>query len=227
MRLTPRRSVEVMRNRTPAKTIEDRDEPVTIVVATNNAHKVNEIRSALEIEDIRFVPIGEVIKGWESPIEDADTFEGNAFIKADAVHRATGLPALADDSGLIVDVLGGDPGVHSSSYGGVEGDDARNNERLLRELADVTSEDRRARFTSTLVLVGLDEHIEHAPTYLTTQGSVEGWIAQTPRGDAGFGYDPLFMPDETPGKSMAELSMDEKNAISHRGRALAALAQKL
>ena len=200
---------------------------VTVVVATNNTHKVEEIARALQHENIRFVPIFEVIKNWESPLEDADTFEGNARIKAEAVHRATGLPALADDSGLVVDALDGAPGVRSSSYGGVEGDDARNNARLLEELKAYPDGQRTARFVSTLILVGLDSQIEHAPAYLKVTGSVEGTIATTPCGTLGFGYDPLFVPDVATGKTMAQLSLDEKNAISHRGNALKILAEKL
>jgi len=197
---------------------------ITVVVATNNVHKVEEIQQALQIEGVRFVPVFEVVPDWESPVEDADTFEGNAFIKADAVHEATGLPALADDSGLVVDALDGAPGVYSSSYGGVEGDDARNNAKLLKDMIGVEDKDRTARFMSTLVLVGLDGHREDAPTHLVVTGSVEGRIGHAPKGNEGFGYDPLFLPDETPGKTMAELSIEEKNVISHRGNALKALA---
>ncbi|MCL2492231.1 MAG: RdgB/HAM1 family non-canonical purine NTP pyrophosphatase [Coriobacteriia bacterium] len=202
-------------------------DPLIIIVATNNPHKVEEIQRALRIEGVQFVPISAVIEDWISPEEDADTFEGNARIKARAVFEATGIPTLADDSGLVVDVLGGDPGVHSSRYAGIEGDSTANNEKLLDEMRDVAEKDRSARFTTTLILLGLDTQIPHAPAELIVTGDVEGCIGREPIGDEGFGYDPLFWPDDTPGKTMAQLSMDEKNAISHRGNALKAMAEQL
>jgi len=204
-----------------------RPSPITVVVATNNAHKVAEIQAALAIAGMRFIPVSEVRGDWKSPIEDADTFEGNASIKARAVHAATGLPALADDSGLEVDALGGAPGVTSSSYGGIEGDDALNNSRLLDELRDIDDKHRTARFVSTLVLVGLDEFVEGMPAVVTVTGCVEGTIGRSPRGAHGFGYDPLFLPSATPGKTMAELTLSEKNEISHRGQALERLRVRL
>ena len=202
-------------------------EPVTVVVATNNPHKVVEIQSALDVASYRFVAVSEIMDEWESPTEDAGTFEGNALIKARAVHQATGLPALADDSGLVVDALNGAPGVESSSYGGVEGDDERNNVRLLAELADVAEDDRQARFVSTLVLVGLDRCRVGVSEVIQVTGTVAGRIGREPRGAQGFGYDPVFLPDATPGKTMAELTLEEKNAISHRGRALEELKKRL
>jgi XTP/dITP diphosphohydrolase len=127
-----------------------------------------------------------------------------------------------------VEALGGAPGVHSSSFGGVEGDDARNNAKLLAELTEVEEQNMRtAHFLSTLVLIGLDTLLPNAPNYLLATGACEGAIAFEPAGDKGFGYDPLFLPTAIPDRSMAQLSMQEKNTISHRGKALETLMDKL
>jgi XTP/dITP diphosphohydrolase len=212
-----------------------------IVVATGNAHKVAEIAAAVSRANLpfQFIALSEYVQSsarndaesalvhWTAPVEDGDSFEANAAIKARAAWELLGLPALADDSGLEVEVLSGAPGVYSSRYAGVDGDDAANNEKLLREMDGVDGELRGARFVSTLVLVGLDQALPDAPAYLTVRGTVEGRIATTPRGRGGFGYDPLFLPNETPGRSMAQLSQKEKNAISHRGNALRALTKRL
>ncbi|MCL2606887.1 MAG: RdgB/HAM1 family non-canonical purine NTP pyrophosphatase [Coriobacteriia bacterium] len=198
----------------------------TIVVATSNKGKLVEIQSAAVQHslDYTFRGIFDLLPQWESPIEDGDSFEANAAIKAHAGFNALGLPTLADDSGLVVDILGGAPGVYSSSYGGVEGDDARNNAKLLAELSATEDQAHRsARFAATLVLVGLDKLLPAAPNYLVATGSCEGSIAHAAQGDKGFGYDPLFLPQQTPGRSMAQLDMQEKNAISHRGAALESL----
>lgn len=198
-----------------------------VVVATGNTHKLEEISAALSVPGIEFVSIYDVVPQWPSPIEDGDSFEANAAIKAMAATEASGLPALADDSGLVVDALNGAPGIYSSRYAGDEGNDALNNEKLLRELEGVELADRTARFVSCLVLVGLDQVAEDAPAYLCVEGTVEGIMAKAPRGEQGFGYDPLFLPYAVPGKTMAELSMDEKNEISHRGNALRKLREAL
>ena len=190
----------------------------TVVIATNNAHKVAEIKTALNFEGWEFKTLREL--GIESnPEEDADTFEGNARIKACAAHEASGgLAALADDSGLAVDALDGAPGVYSSRYAGVDGDDAANNAKLFAELADVPDERRTARFVCTLVFVDEDG----AET--VARGTIEGRIGYELRGNEGFGYDPLFLPDEFGGElTLAEVSQNQKNAISHRGNALRAL----
>lgn len=194
----------------------------TVVIATNNAHKVEEIRTALNFEGWEFKTLREL--GVDSnPEEDADSFSGNAFIKARAAHEATGgLAALADDSGLEVDALGGAPGVYSSRYAGEDGNDAANNAKLLVELADVADADRTARFVSVIAFVDEDGAEYQA------RGTVEGRIGYEERGSEGFGYDPLFFPDEFGGKlTLAEVSQDEKNAISHRGNALRALRELL
>lgn len=190
----------------------------TVVIATNNAHKVSEITTALNFEGWEFKTLRDL--GIESnPEEDADSFEGNARIKALAAREASGgVAALADDSGLEVDALGGAPGVYSSRYAGEDGNDAANNAKLLRELGDLPFEQRTARFVCTLVFVD-DDGSEHV-----ARGTIEGKIGFEERGTEGFGYDPLFFPDEFGGKlTLAEVSQDEKNAISHRGNALRAL----
>ena len=194
----------------------------TIVVATGNAHKVSEIQAAANAAglDYTFRAILDLLPGWPSPVEDGDTFEANAAIKAHAGFEALGLPTLADDSGLMVDVLDGAPGVHSARYAGEQGNDAANNLKLLDALTDIPEGERTARFVSCLVLVGLDRLLPDAPDYMVATGTCEGRIAFEPRGDQGFGYDPLFLPKAAPGRTMAELDMDKKNAISHRGHAL-------
>lgn len=194
----------------------------TVVLATNNAHKVAEIATALDFPGWEFRTLRDL--GIESdPTEDADTFEGNARIKARAAHEASGgLAALADDSGLEVDALGGAPGVHSARYAGEPCDDAANNAKLLAALADVPDAARAARFVSTLVFVDGDG----AET--VARGTVEGRIGRAGRGSEGFGYDPLFLPDVFGGeRTLAEVGRDEKNAVSHRGGALRQLRAKL
>lgn len=192
-----------------------------VVIATNNAHKVEEIRTALDFEGWEFLTLAQC-EPYPEPAEDADTFAGNARIKALAAHEHTGLAALADDSGLVVDALNGAPGVLSARYAGEHGNDAANNEKLLRELADVADADRTARFVCSLSFIDEDG------TEVAASGTIEGRIAHDLSGEGGFGYDPLFLPDEFAGaKSLAEVTQDEKNAISHRGNALRALKEKL
>lgn len=189
-----------------------------VVVATGNAHKLAEIRAKLDIPGWEFVSIHEVCPDFPDPVEDAPDFEGNARIKATAACQASGLAALADDSGLEVDALGGAPGVHSARYAGEPCDDDANNAKLLEALADVEDEGRTARFVSTLVLVEPDG------TETIARGTVEGHIGHLPVGDHGFGYDPLFKLDIFDGeRTMAQLEMEEKNQISHRGNALTQL----
>ncbi len=192
-----------------------------VVIATNNAHKVEEIRAALDFEGWEFLTLFEC-DPYDEPVEDADSFEGNARIKARAAFEHTGLAALADDSGLAVDALDGAPGVLSARYSGVHGDDAANNAKLLRELEGVADADRTARFVCSLAFIDEDG------TETCVSGTIEGRIAHGLSGDGGFGYDPLFLPDEFQGaKSLAEVTQDEKNAISHRGIALRSLKEKL
>jgi XTP/dITP diphosphohydrolase len=193
----------------------------TVVVATGNAHKIVEIEAILSavMPGARFVRLKD-LGDFPDPEETGATFEENALIKARAAHEHTGLPAVADDSGLMVDALGGEPGVFSARYSGVHGDDAANNAKLLANLSDVSDENRTARFACCIALVDDDRE-------LTSMGYCEGRIARSPRGENGFGYDPLFLPDKVPGKTMAELLPQEKNAISHRFMALQGMAAKL
>jgi XTP/dITP diphosphohydrolase len=191
-----------------------------VIVATSNAGKLAEIRSALAHTGWVFVTIDEV-GGWDTPDETGSTFIDNARIKAKAAVDLYGGVALADDSGLEVDALDGAPGVYSSRYSGEGATDASNNQKLLRELETVAPDERNARFRCVVVLYAEDG------AEVTADGTCEGHIGLEPRGEGGFGYDPLFMPDATPGRTMAELGMAEKNAISHRGQALKALAEAL
>lgn len=179
-----------------------------LVFATRNAHKVEEVAAILAGTDLEVVPLDALDLEGDPP-ETGDTFAANALQKARWVHERTGLVAVADDSGLEVDALGGAPGVHSKRFS-PEATAEANNRLLLARLGDRT--DRRARFRCVVAVVG-------AGRDRTAEGRVEGAIGTSPRGSEGFGYDPLFLPDEAPGRTLAELSMDEKNAISHRGRA--------
>lgn len=194
----------------------------TVIIASNNAHKAQEIANALSFPGWEFKALKEAGVASD-PAEDADTFEGNARIKAHAAHQASGSEAvLADDSGLEVDALDGAPGVFSARYAGEHGNDADNNAKLLAELANVPDDERTARFVCSLVFV--DEN----GTEVTARGTVEGRIGHELRGDEGFGYDPLFLPDVFGGeKTMAEVTQAEKAAVSHRGNALRALREKL
>lgn len=194
----------------------------TVVVATGNPHKVTEIEAILSeaLPDVRFVALGE-LGDFPDPVENGADFFENALIKARAAVDETGLPmAIADDSGLCVDALDGAPGIFSARWAGEHGNDDANNDKLERLMADVPDEKRGARFHSTVVLVRGDE-------VLRGDGDCEGAIGHERRGGNGFGYDPLFLPADTPGKTMAELSPAEKNAISHRFHALEDLAAKL
>ena len=202
--------------------ISELDPKRTVVVATGNAHKVVEIEAILSpaMPGVRFVALGE-LGDYPDPVEDGSTFADNALIKARAAQAETGLSmAVADDSGLVVDALDGAPGIFSARWAGEHGNDAANNEKLMREMAEVPGDRRTARFHSSVVLVRGDE-------VLCGDGDCEGTVAREPRGEGGFGYDPLFLPSETPGRTMAELTLDEKNQISHRFHALEDLARKL
>ena len=194
----------------------------TVVVATGNPHKVTEIEAILSksLPDVRFVALGE-LGDFPDPVEDGANFFENALIKARAAVAETGLPmAIADDSGLCVDALDGAPGIFSARWAGEHGNDDANNDKLERLMVNVPDERRGARFHSTVVLVRGGE-------VLRGDGDCEGTIGHERRGDHGFGYDPLFLPTDTPGKTMAELTPGEKNAISHRFHALEDLAGKL
>lgn len=202
--------------------IEELDPKRTIVVATGNMHKLTEIDAILSkvLPSVRFVALGQ-LGDFEDPEENGTTFLENAIIKAQAAVEATGLAAIADDSGLVVDALDGEPGVYSARYAGVHGDDDANNAKLLANLDGVVDADRTARFMSVIALIDAEGFV------LTGTGACEGMIGHEGRGEFGFGYDPLFLPLDTPGKTMAELTPDEKNAISHRFHALEDLSSKL
>lgn len=190
-----------------------------IVVATHNKGKLREFKAALETVGIEAVSIGEVVKVPE-PEETGTTFLANARIKAQYYMEACGLPCLADDSGLAVDVLDGAPGVYSARYAGPQCDDEANNYKLIESVKDVPFEKRTARYVCELVLAYPDGR------ELTATGYCEGLIQTEAVGDGGFGYDPYFYLPQF-AKTMAQLSMDEKNAISHRGLALKELLEKL
>lgn len=204
------------------------DPEATIVVATGNAHKLTEIEAILgatpALCGMRFVALGE-LGDYPDPEETGNDFFDNALIKARAALDETGLlMAVADDSGLCVDALGGAPGIMSARWAGEHGNDEANNDKMLLEMADVPDGERTARFHSTVVLVTRDEDGEEV---LRGDGDVEGSIAHDRRGTNGFGYDPLFELAELPGRRMAELEPEEKNAISHRFHALQDLSAKL
>lgn len=183
-----------------------------LLVATRNRGKIKEIGAYLDgcveellcLADMPHLP---------DTVEDRDTFAGNALKKAREASVATGLPVIADDSGLIVDILGGEPGVRSARYAGEQGNDEANNRKLLQELAGVPDKKRTAAFVCVLAFVhpdGCEKLFE---------GRIEGRILETPRGAGGFGYDPLLLIEDHDA-TMAELSVKEKNRISHRGQAL-------
>lgn len=198
-----------------------------VVVATANPHKLTEIAAILAAATDgpapRLVPMSEL--GLPSPVEDGATFAANALIKARACATATGLPAVADDSGIVVDALDGAPGVRSARFAGEDADDAANNALLLARLADLGATSpaaRRAAFVCAAALVrpGGTEHV--------VEGRMPGHVVAAPRGRHGFGYDPLFVADATvDGRTNGELTPAEKDAISHRGAAFRALAPVL
>jgi len=194
-----------------------------IVLATRNGHKVRELQVILadliEELDLEIVGMGEFPDVAEV-VETGVTFEENATLKAVAAAKATGLPALADDSGLAVDVLGGAPGVFSARWAGTQGQDWANLELLLGQLNDVPDEHRAAAFVCAAVLALPDG------TVLVREGRMPGKLAREPRGDNGFGYDPILVVDGG-SRTSAELTFEEKNAISHRGKAFRALAADL
>jgi XTP/dITP diphosphohydrolase len=200
--------------------------PIRLVLATRNTHKITELRRILgEVPSFSAGPGIELLGMDAFPdvpdvVETGVTFAENALLKAHAVARATGLPAIADDSGLAVDVLGGSPGVFSARWSGKHGDDVANLELLLAQLGDVPDQHRQAHFVCAAAFARPDgrEHVLF--------GRLHGSLIRAPRGSNGFGYDPVFVPDgET--RTTAELRSAEKDAISHRAVAFHALAAEL
>lgn len=187
-----------------------------ILIATHNKHKLAEISRILEPMGYEVVTDRDVGIELTDVEENGNTFLENARIKAESGCRESGLPCIADDSGLCVDALGGEPGVYSARYAGNHGDDAANNERLLLNLKDVPDEKRTARFVCS-ICVSFPDGSE-----ITAEGVCEGKIGYEYRGNNGFGYDPLFMVGD---KSFAEFTAEEKDAVSHRGNALKNLQQ--
>ncbi|HEY3497094.1 MAG TPA: RdgB/HAM1 family non-canonical purine NTP pyrophosphatase [Polyangiaceae bacterium] len=198
-------------------------ELLSIVIATSNEGKLGELKALLGDLPVQLLSVASVLGHTFSVNEDGATFEANAVLKAKSASAATGLFALADDSGLEVDALAGRPGVRSARFAHERATDAENNAALLRELEEVEDGDRRARFRCVLALAS-----PWAPDAVATvEGSCEGLIARAPRGSGGFGYDPLFIVPELGGRAMAELAESEKNAVSHRSRAARAMRRVL
>ena len=194
--------------------------PQKLVLASNNRGKLKELGELLAPLGLKPVSQGEL--GVGEAEEPAVTFVGNALLKARHAARETGLPALADDSGLAVDALGGQPGVRSARYAGPSASDEDNLQALLKALAEVPEAARSAQFHCVLV------YLRHAddPTPVICHGRWPGRILAAPRGDGGFGYDPVFFAPEY-GCSAAELTREQKSRVSHRGRALRLLAEQL
>lgn len=199
--------------------INERKHYMKIVLATHNKGKIREFQKAFSEIGWEAIPIADVAHVPE-PEETGTSFKENALIKARYYAKAVHLPVLSDDSGIIADVLGDKPGIYSARYAGVHGDDEANNQKLIRDLSSYTGDDRKGRYVCVVALVWPDGR------ELTAEGTCEGIIRDFYQGQGGFGYDPLFYLPQY-GKTMAELPMEEKNKISHRGRALRALLEEL
>ncbi|KLU76685.1 XTP/dITP diphosphatase [Clostridium botulinum] len=191
-----------------------------IIVASNNQHKIEEIKEILKEFDLNILSLKEA--GINVDVEEnGTTFAENAHIKAAEIFKLVkDAMVLADDSGLMVDILNGEPGVYSARYSGEHGNDRKNNEKLLSKLKGVKFIERKAKFVCAMELM-VDEN-----TIIDVQGEVEGYILEEARGGSGFGYDPLFYVPQF-NKSMAEITAEEKNSISHRGKALKNLKKSI
>ena len=185
-----------------------------LAIASKNPDKIKEIEEVLGATGL----VGEIVQGlrWDDVEENGATLEENALLKARAVAEATGLPVMADDTGLEVEALGGAPGVHTARFAGPEATYADNVARMLREMEGIG--DRRARFRTVVAMV-FPDGVE-----VVADGSVDGAITTTPRGSGGFGYDPIF---EVNGRTLAEMPGTEKNQLSHRARAIRTMASGL
>ena len=179
-----------------------------IVFATNNAHKLQEIRQIVG-NDFEILSLADIGCDVDIP-ETADTLDGNALMKAEFIKEHYGMDCFSDDTGLEIDALGGEPGVYSARYGGVAHDSERNMDKVLLKMQGVT--ERSARFRTVIVLIEGDKVSKF-------EGKVEGNILTERHGAEGFGYDPIFAPVEADGRTFAEMTAQEKNAISHRARA--------
>lgn len=198
-----------------------------VLVASRNAKKLEEMHRILRehLTDVEVLGLDDVA-AYDEPVEDQPTFTGNALLKARAGAAATGLPTLADDSGLCVDALNGMPGVLSARWSGPplgdkRGADDRNNQLLLAQLADVPDERRGAHFACAVACVLPDGR------ELVVEGRMDGRVIREPRGSGGFGYDVVFEAVEFPGRTTAELSPEDKDSVSHRGRALREIAPQV
>ncbi len=188
-----------------------------LIIASNNKHKIREIKEILGAKFEEIVSLREAGIDHET-VEDGTTFAENAYKKAREIAELSGMPALADDSGISVDALGGEPGVYSARYSGEHGNDEENNALVLKKLEGKS--DRGAHYTCAMSLVYPDG------THIFSEGYLYGEITDNPRGTGGFGYDPLFVITGE-SRTVAEMSEEEKNAVSHRARALNALLEKL
>ncbi|WP_431603561.1 RdgB/HAM1 family non-canonical purine NTP pyrophosphatase [Bowdeniella massiliensis] len=194
-----------------------------LILATRNEHKVGELRTILaeaipDLAEEALISAADV--ATPEPVEDGDTFAENALLKARAMARATGLIAIADDSGLVVELMGAAPGIFSARWAGKHGDDEANNELLLAQMQDLKEHDRDAKFVCAAAIVTPqgEEHVEH--------GELKGRLLTAPVGDGGFGYDPILQPNGH-ARSLAQMSAAEKNAMSHRGQAFRALVPRI
>lgn len=191
-----------------------------LVISTGNKNKVEEIRDILKDIEIEVLAKGDLGLDPIEVVEDGDTLASNSLKKARALGEKTDYMVIADDSGLFVDYLNGDPGVHSSRYAGEDGDDQANNEKLLRELKGVAMEDRGASFKTVIALI--DEDKKESLLF----GQCKGKIGFEEKGKGGFGYDPLFIP-ESYEETFSEIGEEEKNKISHRAKALKELKKEI
>ncbi|SFT59658.1 XTP/dITP diphosphohydrolase [Selenomonas sp. GACV-9] len=191
-----------------------------IVIATKNPGKVREMAAALSALPVEVVSLAEFGQ-LPDAVEDGKTFAENARIKAAFYRQQTGCACIADDSGLEIEVLGGAPGIHSARFAGFHADDATNNAKMVEELQRLGVSESAADYRCAIAFVGLDG------MELAADGRCDGQIKLAPKGENGFGYDPYFYPQEYPGRTMAELTLEEKQRISHRGKALKALSREL
>ncbi len=193
--------------------------PYSLLIATTNPGKLREIEAVFAALSLHFEDLSKY-PDLPAAVEDADTFMANAEKKALHYAERTGLPTLADDSGLEVDCLAGRPGVQSARFAGRHGDDQANNAKLIDLLRDVPLQERNARFRCAIVVAG------HGAVLARAEGAIEGLIVDEPRGENGFGYDPHFLVPDL-GKTTAELAPEHKNSISHRGQALRSILDAL